>query len=67
MKLKQYIEEQGYRAPWFANKIGVTNVTLWCWINGKRNPSAPAQHLIKILTNGQVTEKDWEETGVKDG
>lgn len=60
MKLAQYIDENGYRAPWFAKKIGVTHVTLWNWMKGKRNPSNPAIQLIKIHTNGLVSEKDWD-------
>lgn len=61
MKLAKYIEEYGYRAPWFANKLGVSHGTLWHWMSGKRRPSNIAMQLIKMHTNNMVTEKDWEE------
>ena len=60
MKLSQYIEENGLKPVWLAEKIGVSNVTLWNWIKGNRNPSKAAQKLIAILTNGKVNPEDWK-------
>ncbi len=60
MKLAKYIEEYGYRAPWFAKKLGVSHGTLWYWMSGRRRPSNMAMQVIKQHTQGMVTEKDWE-------
>lgn len=60
MRLADYIEENGLRKDWFAEKIGVTASTISLWINGRRKPSYAYIYMICQKTNGLVGESDWE-------
>ncbi len=60
MKLKEYLIVAGYRTPWFAQKMGVSYNSLCNWLSGKARPHHASIELIKMHTNGKVTEKDWE-------
>lgn len=44
--LKQLIQSKGMKQKWLAQKIGVSEVTLSNWVNGKAVPKK--EHLEKL-------------------
>lgn len=59
MKLRDYIEEEGFKNKSFAKKLGISEVHLYRFLKG-RKPSKSLMILIKLITNGKVTENDFE-------
>jgi len=60
MKLKEYIVDSGLKNTYFAKQLGVSDAYLYRVFNG-RKPSKPVMKLIKIITKGMVTEKDFDD------
>lgn len=61
MTIKEYLENNGIKATWFArNKLGLTEQYFNSVINGKIKAGKVLKRLIYHETNGQVTEADWE-------
>ncbi len=46
MFLKKLLKSKGLKQKWLASKIGVSEVTVSCWCNGKSLPKKA--HLKKI-------------------
>lgn len=60
MRLKEYLKESGYRTRWFSEQIPCS-ITYLCAITaGKAKPSLIIRRRIEALTNGKVTEHDFE-------
>ena len=60
MKLREYIDSHGLRQDWFAEyKLMITPQYLQAIMKDKK-PSKPLLALISSVTDGQVTEADWE-------
>jgi len=59
MRLNQYLVQNQMTAAAFARQVGVSNVAVWKWLNGKCMPTG--KHMVEIdqLTDGQVTSTDW--------
>jgi DNA-binding Xre family transcriptional regulator len=47
MNLKEYLSTKGVKQKWLARQIGVSEVTMSCWCNGKAKPHQ--RHLDRIL------------------
>lgn len=60
MTLDEYMADTGIGPSFISKKLGITTPTLWNWRNGKRKIPKTAIIVIETLTNGKVTEKDWE-------
>ncbi len=59
MKLSEYIEENGLIKKFFAKKIGITEVTLRCWLSGKSLPNVKHALEIEKFTKGKIRCSDW--------
>ncbi len=60
MKLKKYLKESGYRGKWFAEQIPCSEGYFSDFVTGKAKPSSIIMRRIATLSNGQVTEDDFE-------
>ena len=61
MKLEHYFEKSGQSPREFAEKIGVTAVTVGRYISGKRIPVKEEMRKIYDETGGLVTANDFHE------
>jgi len=60
MKLKEYLKNNGIRPGWFASQIPCSVTYMSTISSGKAKPSLIFRRRIEALTNGQVTEHDFE-------
>jgi len=51
--LKELLREKGLKQKWFADKVGVSEVTVSNWVKGKSNPKE--EHLRRICEVLDVT------------
>jgi transcriptional regulator with XRE-family HTH domain len=50
MLLKELLKSKGLKQKWLASKIGVSEVTVSCWCNGKTIPNkAHLQNISELL------------------
>lgn len=61
MKLETYLTTLGISHTAFAEKLGVTQVTVTRYANGQRRPSLKAALKIEELTKRKVRVSDWYE------
>ena len=61
MKLAEYMVSKGLRQSDLAKKLGVSQVTVHNWVNGKRPPSGLHMMEIYVMSKGKVGLKDWAE------
>lgn len=59
MKLKEYIEKEGIKPIALATRIGVSQATIYNWINGTFKPNIKFLTIIKKETNNQVLQEDF--------
>ena len=59
MKLREYLEENGLRHNFVANKIGCSQAMLTNIITGQRMPNLMLALQIQYFTKGQVNPEDW--------
>ncbi len=59
MKLKNYLQENGIKATFFAKRVGVSQPTLYTWLHGEHSPNIKFAHKIEQITKGEVKLKDW--------
>ena len=60
MKLEKYLHDNRITKSLFAKMCGVSRATLFRYMTGKSTPKKAFQLAIKYLSNGEVTEKDWD-------
>lgn len=58
--INKYVDENGIKKSFLAEKIGVTNVSFSRWLSGKWLPSKMARKRIEDITKGAVPETSWE-------
>lgn len=51
MKLKDYLFDKGIKQKWLAQQIGVSEVTMSCWCNGKARPYPKHRDRISQVLN----------------
>ena len=66
MRLKEYLKNNGIRSGWLAKKVPCSGVYMSCIVSGKVKPSLIIRRRIEALTNGAVTEHDFEVDNTKD-
>lgn len=59
MKLATYLAAQEVKDAVFAERIGVTRMTLWRYKSGDRRPEWDVLERIVQATGGQVTPNDF--------
>lgn len=59
MKLKYWMDENGWTHAELASEIGVTRSAVTQWVNHHVYPTAPRMYDIYKLTNGAVNLPDW--------
>ena len=59
MKLREYLDDNILQIREFTKHIGVTEHTVYNWLNGFIIPVRINQLKIQKLTDGKVTTKDW--------
>lgn len=59
MKLETYLQTQSIKHSDFAEKLGVSQVTVTRYANGKRKPSLAMALKIEGLTKKKVRVSDW--------
>jgi DNA-binding transcriptional regulator YdaS (Cro superfamily) len=59
MKLRQYLEINGLKHSFFAERLGVNAPNFAGWVSGKCKPRLETILLIEKLTKGKVAPKDW--------
>jgi len=67
MKIKEYLKESGYRSNWLAKQIPCSACYLSTISRGRAKPSNVMIRRIVEVTNGMVTEEDFEIDKEKDG
>ena len=65
MRLKEYLEDSGYRTRWFSEQIPCSITYLCAIIAGKAKPSLIIRRRIEALTDGKVKEDEFEVTNGK--
>lgn len=60
MKLKTYLSTTGTSHSAFAEKLGVSQVTVTRYANGERSPSLKMALKIEDLTKRKVKVSDWK-------
>ena len=60
MKLEKYLLDHRILKQDFAKMCGLSRATLFRYMTGKQMPKKVFQLAIKQVTNGEVTEKDWD-------
>lgn len=61
MKIMEYIYDNHRSVSEFSRSIGYDPSTISQILNKKRKPTARMLYKIKKATNGQITEKDFED------
>lgn len=61
MKLEMYLSDKNIKHSDFAEKLGVSQVTVTRYVNGKRTPSLSMALRIEDLTKKKVRVSDWYE------
>lgn len=59
MKLKSYLSDKNIKHSDFAEKLGVSQVTVTRYANGKRTPSLGMARRIEDITKRKVRVSDW--------
>ncbi len=59
MKLKEYLEKNGIKNSFFANKIGITHQLLLRYLNNFNRPSLETMFKIEEETGGKVPVRSW--------
>jgi len=59
MKLQEYLTAMDLNAVAFAEKLGVSNVAVYRWINQERVPEPKMMRRIHRATLGMVQPNDW--------
>lgn len=57
-KLKDYLDSNGIRHAWFAQKIGIANGTLSKYLLGQGKLPKKAWREVIVLTKGKISMKD---------
>ena len=71
MLLKEWMEKKWPDEIWrardrkFSRLLGVNLVTVWRWRNGQRSPTLDTIRKITLVTGGEVTANDMQETASK--
>jgi len=59
-KLRRWLEREGRKKTWLAQRIGVSRQTIHAWLSGKSEPKA--EHIRKIISLvPEISEKDFSE------
>jgi len=58
MELKEYLESNGIKQKYFAEKVGISPQSLSDLVNKKTAPRQKTAQKIVKLTNGEVTFED---------
>lgn len=61
MKLEQYLSDKDIKHSDFADTLGVSQVTVTRYANGKRRPSLKMALKIEEVTKRKVRVSDWYE------
>lgn len=61
MKLRDWMSDNDKTHEEIAAAVGCSRFSVHKWIVGVCPPSRPFIRIIKILTNNQVTEKDFKQ------
>lgn len=59
MKLETYLSDRKIKHSDFAEKLGVSQVTVTRYVNGNRTPSLSMALKIEELTKRKVRVSDW--------
>lgn len=59
MTLSEYLNEEGMTETAFAAKLGVSQVTINRYVNGKRFPDRDTIQRISVVTEGKVPPAAW--------
>ena len=59
MQLKEYLEKNGIKNSFFANKLGITHQLLLRYLNNYNRPSLELMFKIEKETGGKVPIKEW--------
>jgi transcriptional regulator with XRE-family HTH domain len=54
MFLKELLKSKGLKQKWLASKVGVSEVTVSCWCNGKSIPNKAHMQKISELLNVSI-------------
>lgn len=60
MKLEEYLKKNNMNGKEFAKLHSLNFKSIYNWLTGRTKPLKSHIALIKKLTNGKVTEEDWE-------
>lgn len=66
MKLRDYLEKNGIKNKFFAEKVGISYQYLWRLLNEKHTPSLSLIMKIKKFTNDEVDFIDWVDESEQD-
>lgn len=58
LKLKKYLDDNGIRTAWFAEKLGINRETLRKVLDGRRNLPPKCWRKVVELTKGKITMKE---------
>ena len=64
MTLHQYLIDKDVSIAAFGRDLGVSNTSVWKWVNNISLPSGAHMIAIHKMTDGAVTSADW---GLEDG
>lgn len=59
MKLEKWLSKKNKDYRWFAEKVGVSPVAVWYWLQGERTPRRAAIDKIIEVTGGSVKAADF--------
>jgi len=59
MNLREYLDDNVLQIREFTKQVGVTEHTVYNWLNGLIMPVRINQLKIQKLTDGKVTTEDW--------
>jgi DNA-binding transcriptional regulator YdaS (Cro superfamily) len=59
MQLKEYMDAMGVSPLAFAHQLGVSNPTVYRWLDGQRVPEPEMMRRIYSATKGTVAPNDW--------
>lgn len=59
MKLREYLDENGIKVKFFAEKLGTSPTQISMWLRGARNPNRESMIKIEKATKGKVKPRDW--------
>lgn len=59
MQLREYLDAMDLKVTAFAQQIGVSDPTVYRWLNGTRVPDPEMMRKVHLATRGMVQPNDW--------